>query len=78
MNGTDMARKVGIRAKIFFKKNPDPWSLQHTQAVKKIKAQIKQLHCLNLPNPQWHKIVETDASNLGYGGILKQYNLPRQ
>ena len=34
------------------KKNPLPWSSQHTQAVQKIKAQIKQLHCLNLPNPQ--------------------------
>ena len=59
------------------KKNPIPWSHQHTLAVKRIKAQIKQLHCLHLPNPQW-STVETDASNFGYGGILKQYNPHRQ
>ena len=27
-----------------------------------------------MANPQWFKIVETDASNIGYGGILKQIN----
>jgi hypothetical protein len=30
------------------------------------------LPCLSLANPNYFKIVETDASNLGYGGILKQ------
>ena len=29
---------------------------------------------LQLPNPNWKKIVETDASNAGFGGILKQLN----
>ena len=24
------------------------------------------------PNPKWYKIVEADASDLGYGSILKQ------
>lgn len=28
--------------------------------------------CLSLANPKYFKIVETDASDLGYGGILKQ------
>ena len=28
--------------------------------------------CLSLANPKYFKIVKTDASDLGYGGILKQ------
>ena len=28
--------------------------------------------CLALANPEAFKIVETDASGIGYGGILKQ------
>jgi len=27
-----------------------------------------------LANPNWFKIVKTDASNMGYGGIIKQIN----
>ena len=30
--------------------------------------------CLGLANPSFEKIVETDASDIGYGGILKQKN----
>ncbi|XP_028081194.1 uncharacterized protein LOC114282647 [Camellia sinensis] len=56
------------------KKNPPPWSPEHTLAVQKIKAKVQQLPCLNLPNPEWKKIVEIDASNEGFGGILKQFN----
>jgi len=33
---------------------------------------VKELPCLYLPIPQAFKIVETDTSDLGYGGILKQ------
>ena len=33
---------------------------------------MKDIPCLNLANPLLPKIVETDASDLGYGGILKQ------
>ncbi|XP_058183933.1 uncharacterized protein LOC131301588 [Rhododendron vialii] len=51
------------------KKNPPPWSEQHTRAVRKIKLKAKQLPCLAIANPDWKKIVETDASNLGYGGM---------
>ena len=40
--------------------------------VKTIKNQVKHLPCLYLPIPQAFKIVETDASDIGYGGILKQ------
>jgi hypothetical protein len=56
------------------KKNPPPWTERHTKAVQKIKLKAKQLPCLAIANPEWRKIVETDASNIGYGGILKQYN----
>ena len=35
---------------------------------------MKNHPCLHLANPDWLKIVETDASNIGYGGILKQVN----
>ncbi|KAI8545611.1 hypothetical protein RHMOL_Rhmol07G0053100 [Rhododendron molle] len=56
------------------KKNPPPWTERHTMAVKKIKLKAKELPCLAIANPDWKKIVETDASNIGYGGILKQYN----
>jgi hypothetical protein len=55
-------------------KTPPPWTEEHTKAVKRIKLRAKQLPCLCLANPAWRKIVETDASNLGYGGILKQQN----
>lgn len=56
------------------RKNPSPWSEEHTLAVRRIKAKVQQLPCLQLPNPNWKKIVETDAFNEGFGGILKQFN----
>ncbi|RDX90910.1 Orf V, partial [Mucuna pruriens] len=49
------------------KKNPPPWTEIHTQVVKRIKNQILSIKCLYLPNPQAFKIIETDASNIGYG-----------
>ena len=55
-------------------KNPPPWTSEHTKAIQKIKIKVKQLPCLCLSHPQWKKIVETDASDIGYGGILKQLN----
>jgi hypothetical protein len=54
------------------KTNPKPWTDEHTHAVQRIKNKVKFLPCLSLANPKYFKIVETDASNLGYGGILKQ------
>ena len=54
------------------KKNPADWSEQHSQAVKKIKEKVKFLPCLNIIDINAFKIVEIDASNKGYGGILKQ------
>ena len=37
-----------------------------------VKSRVKTLPCLALADPEAFKIVETDASDIGYGGILKQ------
>uniref|UniRef100_A0A151UHT0 Polyprotein n=1 Tax=Cajanus cajan TaxID=3821 RepID=A0A151UHT0_CAJCA len=47
-------------------------SKDHTTSVKHVKQLVKNLPCLSVPIPQAFKIVETDAFDLGYGGILKQ------
>ena len=54
------------------RKNPPPWNDDLTQRIKQIKSVVKKLPCLGIPNPEAFLIVETDASELGYGGILKQ------
>ena len=40
--------------------------------IKQIKKYVKQRPCIVIPSPDTFKIVETDASDIGYGGILKQ------
>ena len=54
------------------KKNPPEWSDKHTEAIKKIKEKVKFLPCLNIINIDAPKVVESNASDKGYGGILKQ------
>ena len=54
------------------RKNPVSWTKEHTQIVQQVKARVKSLPCLNIPNPAAYMIVETDASDIGYRGILKQ------
>ena len=54
------------------KSNPPPWSDIHTSLVKQIKSRVKTLPCLGIPTVSAFKIVETNASDFGYGGILKQ------
>ena len=54
------------------KTNPPPWSDVYTSLVKQIKSHVKTLPCLGIPTVGAFKIVETDASDIGYGGILKQ------
>ena len=54
------------------KKNPEPWTEKHTLIIRLIKNKIKELPCLTIPNPEGSLIVETDASDIGFGGILKQ------
>lgn len=43
----------------------------HTKIIKKIKENVKSLPCPNLPKPKVFLIVEIDAFDIGYGGILK-------
>ena len=54
------------------KKNHLPWTDEHTQVVKQVKSQVKELPCLGILHPEAFPIIETYASNIGYGGILKQ------
>jgi len=54
------------------RKTPVPWSTEQTQAVIQVKALVQTIPCLGIPNPDAFMIVETDASDAGYGGILKQ------
>ncbi|RVW13217.1 Enzymatic polyprotein [Vitis vinifera] len=54
------------------KKNPVPWNEDHTKIVKIVKSRVKTLPCLALADHKAFKIVETDASDIGFGGILKQ------
>ena len=44
----------------------------HTHIARQIKENVKSLPCLNIPNPSAFMIVETEAFDIGYGGILKQ------
>ncbi|KAL4563330.1 hypothetical protein LXL04_027371 [Taraxacum kok-saghyz] len=75
INAPKVANDLSIDSAILYdrlKKNPSAWTDNHTQAVKRIKEKVKNLPCLSLANPNWEKIVETDASDIGFGGILKQ------
>jgi len=50
------------------KKNQIPWTKEHTQIVQQVKARVKSLPCLSIPNPAAFMIVKTDASDIGYEG----------
>ena len=54
------------------RKKPDPWNEELTKLVQQIKGIAKTLPVLGIPDPEASLIVETDASELGYSGILKQ------
>ena len=56
----------------WLKSNPPPWFDVHTSLAKQIKSHVKTLPCLGVPTLGAFKIVEIDASNIGYGGFLKQ------
>ena len=71
----DFYPNLRILIKLLFqrlKKNPVPWSNEHTQVVKQVKSQVKELPCLGILHPEAFLKIETDASNIGYGRILKQ------
>ena len=52
--------------------NPPSWTSVHTSIVQDIKKYVKTLPSLGIPTINSFKIVETDASDIGCGGILKQ------
>lgn len=54
------------------KKKSSQWTTKCTKAVQKLRLKVKELPCLALPHLNVLKNVETNASDLGYGGILKQ------
>jgi len=54
------------------KKNAEPWTLQHTQAVQSIKAKVRNLKALAPINEEADKQIYTDASGEGWGAILCQ------
>ena len=45
---------------------------QHAQIIQQVKQHVKSLACLGIPHPDAFMTVETDGSDIGYGGILKQ------
>ena len=53
------------------RKNHIPWNKEHVKIAKIIKCRGKTLSCLALADLKAFKIVEIDASDIGYGGILK-------
>nr|XP_016442202.1 PREDICTED: uncharacterized protein LOC107767648 [Nicotiana tabacum] len=66
----DLAKDTSILYESL-KKNPKAWTEDHSKSVRRIKQKVNNLPCLTLANPSWAKVVETDASDIGYGGILK-------
>lgn len=54
------------------RKNPLPWSDEMTKVIQTLKKGIKCLPCLGIPYPNAFLIIETNASDVGYRGILKQ------
>ena len=56
--------------------SPPLWTLAHTLVVPEIKKYVKTLPCLGILSVNSFKIVQIDASNIGYGGILLQRASP--
>ena len=52
--------------------NPPSWPDVHTSIVKQIKVHVKTLPYLGIPSDNAFKIVEIDASKIGFEWILKQ------
>ena len=54
------------------KKNHLHLTEEHTRIIKQVKTQVKELPYLGILHPNAFPIIETDAFDIGYGGILKQ------
>ena len=80
----DFHQNLRQQCKPFFNRlqtNPPPWTPTHTLVIQEIKKYVKTLPCLGIPLANCFKVVQTDASNIGYGGILLQHvhpNSPEQ
>ncbi|WMV25421.1 hypothetical protein MTR67_018806 [Solanum verrucosum] len=68
----NLSRDLAVLYDKLKKDHKKPWTNSLTDLVKTIKERVKSLPCLTLANPSWPKIVETDASNIGYGGFTGQ------
>uniref|UniRef100_A0A2N9G9K2 Reverse transcriptase/retrotransposon-derived protein RNase H-like domain-containing protein n=1 Tax=Fagus sylvatica TaxID=28930 RepID=A0A2N9G9K2_FAGSY len=53
--------------------NPPPWTSVHTSIVQDIKKYVKTLPCLSIPTINYFKIIEADASDIGYGVTPSQF-----
>ena len=65
-------RKTCQRLFDWLKGNPPPWSSPYTAIVQQVKKYVKTLPCLGIPTKGSFKIIQTDAFDIGYGGILLQ------
>jgi len=52
-------------------KNPELWSNIHTDIVRQFKQKVESLPYLGIPHPFAFMIAETDALEIGYGGMLR-------
>ena len=53
------------------KNNTRGWSEEHTKSVKTLKEECKNLPALRLPEENDKLVIQTDASDLYWGAILK-------
>ncbi|WMV41076.1 hypothetical protein MTR67_034461 [Solanum verrucosum] len=70
----NLSRDLALLYDRLKKDHKKPWTNSLTDLVRTIKERVQSLPCLTLANPAWPKIVETDASNMGYGGIFELIN----
>lgn len=52
-------------------KHSNPWSHEHTLAVRKVKDAVKSIPCLSFLDPTASIILETNALDISFGGVLK-------
>ena len=67
----DLAKKRNTLQKLLRKNNTRGWSIEHIEAVKNLKEECKNLPSLRLPEKNDKLIIQTDASDLHWGAILK-------
>ena len=67
----DLAKKRNILQKLLRKNNTRGWSKEHTETVMSLKEECKNLPALILPEENDKLIIQTDASYLYWGAILK-------